>query len=82
MSTDFIIFSLGEVVFLQEMIDNENGSVTTMYVNGQEGIFVEYSDVLGWVTLVRQDSSYQYVMSGDFELNTDLLKIVEEIDIE
>jgi len=26
MSTDFVIISLDEVVFLQEMLDNENGS--------------------------------------------------------
>ena len=64
------------------VVNNENGSVTTMYVNGQEGILVEYSDVPGHFTLVWQDSSYQYVMAGEFDSKTDLLKIAEGIRIE
>lgn len=86
-ANDNLKFQLLQQVFDEEadrdaMIDNENGSVTTMYVNGQEGILVEYSDVPGRFTLVWQDSSYQYVMAGEFDSKTDLLKIAEGIKIE
>jgi len=53
-----------------------------LYVNGQEGILVEYSDLPRRFTLVWLDSPYQYVMAGEFDSKTDLLKIAEVIKIE
>ena len=63
-ANDIMKFQLIQKVLDEEtdrdaMIDNENGSVTTMYVNGHEGVLVEYSDVLGRFTLVWQDSLYE-----------------------
>ena len=64
------------------MIDNENDPVTTMYVNGNEGILVEYPDVLGLYYLVWQDSYYQYSLYGSFSSVAELMKIAEGIKAE
>lgn len=64
------------------IIDTENGSTTTIYVNGQEGILVEYSDVPGRFTLLWQDESYRYSLYGTFDSYTELMKIAEGIKIE
>ena len=64
------------------MIDNENDPVTTMYVNGNEGILVEYPDVPGLYYLVWQDSYYQYSLYGSFSSVAELMKIAEGIKTE
>lgn len=64
------------------MIDNENDPVTTMYVNGNEGILVEYLDVPGLYYLVWQDSYYQYSLYGSFSSGAELMKIAEGIKTE
>lgn len=64
------------------MIDNENDPVTTMYINGNEGILVEYPDVPGLYYLVWQDASYQYSLYGSFASVSELMKIAEGIRTE
>lgn len=64
------------------MIDNENDPVTTVYVNGNEGILVEYPDVPGLYYLVWQDSYYQYSLYGSFSSVAELMKIAEGIKTE
>ena len=61
------------------MIDNENDPITTIYVNGNEGIHVEYPDVPGLYYLVWQDSYYQYSLYGSFSSVAELMKIAEGI---
>ena len=53
-----------------------------MYINGHEGIMVEYPDVPGLYYLVWQDESYQYSLYGAFESVSELMKIAEGIRTE
>ena len=64
------------------MIDNENDPITTMYINGNEGILVEYPDMLGLYYLVWQYESYQYSLYGSFTSVSELMKIAEGIRTE
>lgn len=64
------------------MIDNENDPITTMYINGNEGILVEYYDMPGLYYLVWQDESYQYSLYGSFTSVSELMKIAEGIRTE
>lgn len=64
------------------LLDNENDPITTMYVNGNEGILVEYPDVPGLYYLVWQDESYQYSLYGSFTSVSELMKIAEGIKTE
>ncbi len=64
------------------VIDNEKDPVTTIYINGYEGILVEYSDVPDLYYLVWQDNYYQYSLYGSFASMDELLKIAEGISIE
>ena len=64
------------------LLDNENDPITTMYVNGNEGILVEYPDVPGLYYLVWQDDSYQYSLYGSFRSVSELMKIAEGIKTE
>lgn len=73
---------LDEEADLDAMIDHENGSVTTMYINGQEGILVEYLDVPGQYYLVWKDAYYQYSLYGSFSSVAELMKIADGITTE
>ena len=73
---------LGEVNDDDMMLDNENDPITTMYINGNEGILVEYPDVPGLYYLVWQDASYQYSLYGSFTSVSELMKIAEGIRTE
>lgn len=73
---------LGEVNEDDMMLDNENDPITTMYINGNEGILVEYPDVPGLYYLVWQDESYQYSLYGSFTSVSELMKIAEGIRTE
>ena len=64
------------------MIDNENDPITTIYVNGNEGIHVEYPDVPGLYYLVWQDSYYQYSLYGSFTSVAELMKIADGVKTE
>ena len=64
------------------LLDNENDPITTMYVNGNEGILVEYPDVPGLYYLVWQDDSYQYSLYGSFRSVSELMKIAKGIRTE
>lgn len=64
------------------LLDNENDPITTMYINGNEGILVEYPDVPGLYYLVWQDESYQYSLYGSFTSVSELMKIAEGVTTE
>ena len=64
------------------LLDNENDPITTMHINGSEGILVEYPDVPGLYYLVWQDESYQYSLYGSFTSVSELMKIAEGIRTE
>lgn len=59
------------------LLDHENDPVTAMYINGNEGILVEYPDVPGLYYLVWQDKLYQYSLYGSFTSVSELMKIAE-----
>ena len=63
------------------LLDNENDPITTMYINGNEGILVEYPDVPGLYYLVWQDESYQYSLYGSFESKEELIRIAEGVKV-
>lgn len=73
---------LGEVNEDDMMLDNENDPITTMYINGDEGILAEYPDVPGLYYLVWQDESYQYSLYGSFASVYELMKIAEGVTTE
>lgn len=52
-----------------------------MYINGNEGILVEYPDVPGLYYLVWQDESYQYSLYGSFESKEELIRIAEGVKV-
>lgn len=64
------------------LLDNENDPITTIYINGNEGILVEYPDVPGLYYLVWQNESYQYSLYGSFTSVSELMKIAEGIRTE
>lgn len=73
---------LGKMNVDDMMLDNENDPITTVYINGNEGILVEYPDVPGSYYLVWQDEAYQYSMYGSFASVAELMKIAEGITTE
>ena len=73
---------LGEADGDDILLDNENDPITTMYINGNEGILVEYPDVPGLYYLVWQDESYQYSLYGSFTSVSELMKIAEGVRTE
>lgn len=64
------------------LLDHENDPVTAMYINGNEGILVEYPDVPGLYYLVWQDKLYQYSLYGSFTSVSELMKIAEGVTTE
>ena len=70
---------LGETNENDLMVDNENDPITTVYINGHEGLLVEYPDVPGLYYLVWQDEDYQYSLYGSFNSVAELMKIAKGI---
>ena len=64
------------------LLDHENDPVTAMFINGNEGILVEYPDMPGLYYLVWRDKLYQYSLYGSFVSVSELMKIAEGVTTE
>ena len=63
-------------------VDNEKDTVTTVSINGFEGLLVSYSDSPGTYYLAWQDEEYQYWLYGTFESVSELIKIAQGIMVQ
>lgn len=72
---------LGEIDTNDLMVDKEADSVSQPYINGYEGLLIEYPDVPGLYYLVWQDKSYQYSLYGSFESKEELIRIAEGVKV-
>ena len=63
-------------------VDNEKDTVTTVSINGFEGLMVSYSDSPGTYYLAWQDEEYQYWLYGTFESVSELIKIAQGIMVQ
>lgn len=62
------------------MIDSDNATVKTVFINSSEGVLVEYTDN-GLYYLTWLGTSYQYALYGYFDSYAELIKIAEGVQI-
>lgn len=63
-------------------VDHEKDTVTTVSINGFEGLLVSYSDSPSKYYLAWQDEEYQYWLYGTFESVSELIKIAQGIMVQ